>query len=69
METLRPDDRPDDFKEFYDRIGAAQLEELYIQEWWSAVSRHHLALGLILPSAKTGGRLLDVGCASGYYSV
>jgi SAM-dependent methyltransferase len=34
-----------------------------------AVVRMHLALEWLLPVARAGGRFLDIGCASGYYSV
>lgn len=67
--TLRPDDRPEDFIDFYHRIGEAQLEEAYYGGHGYAVARHHLLLGLLAPYAKRGRSMLDVGCASGYYSV
>jgi 2-polyprenyl-3-methyl-5-hydroxy-6-metoxy-1,4-benzoquinol methylase len=67
--TLRPDERAEDYVEFYQRIGEAQLEEAYYSRHGYAVARHHLLLGLLAPHAKRGGSLLDVGCASGYYAV
>ena len=67
--VLQPDANSPDFETFYDRIGAAQLEERYIAENEYAVARIHLVLDWLLPVARRGGRLLDIGCASGYYSV
>lgn len=66
---LRPDQNSDDYERFYDEVGAAQLEERYMALHPYVVARMHLALEWLLPIARTGGRLLDVGCASGYYSV
>jgi 2-polyprenyl-3-methyl-5-hydroxy-6-metoxy-1,4-benzoquinol methylase len=66
---LRPDRNPDDYDRFYDEVGAAQLEERYMAIHAYAVARMHLALEWLLPVARAGGRLLDIGCASGYYSV
>ena len=59
----------EDYVDFYGRIGAAQLEEQYYRRHGYAVARHHLLLGLLAPHARRGEHLLDVGCASGYYSV
>lgn len=36
---------------------------------WDAVARIQLVLEWLLPVARAGGSLLDIGCASGYYSV
>lgn len=66
--TLRPDEQADDYVDFYRRIGEAQLEEAYYERHAYAVARHHLLLGLLVPFAVKGRSLLDVGCASGYYS-
>jgi 2-polyprenyl-3-methyl-5-hydroxy-6-metoxy-1,4-benzoquinol methylase len=66
---LRPDRNPEDYERLYDEIGAAQLEERYLANNAYAIARMHLVLGWLLPLARTGGKLLDVGCASGYYSV
>jgi SAM-dependent methyltransferase len=54
---------------FYDAVGAAQLEERYLARHSYAAARMHLVLEWLLPIARTGGKLLDIGCASGYYSV
>jgi SAM-dependent methyltransferase len=54
---------------FYDEIGAAQLEERYMAINAYAVARLHLVLEQLLPVARAGGKLLDIGCASGYYAV
>ncbi len=67
--VLRPDRNPEDYERFYDEIGAAQLEERYMEINAYAVARMHLALEWLLPAARSGGKLLDIGCASGYYSV
>jgi 2-polyprenyl-3-methyl-5-hydroxy-6-metoxy-1,4-benzoquinol methylase len=66
---LRPDRNREDYKRFYDEIGAAQLEERYIAIHAYALARMHLTLEWLLPVARLGGELLDIGCASGYYSV
>jgi SAM-dependent methyltransferase len=66
--TLHPDEQAEDYVDFYRRIGEAQLEEAYYSRHGYAVARHHLLLGLLAPDAKRGGALLDVGCASGYYT-
>jgi 2-polyprenyl-3-methyl-5-hydroxy-6-metoxy-1,4-benzoquinol methylase len=66
---LRPDRNPEDYDRFYDEVGGAQLEERYMAIHAYAVARMHLALEWLLPVARAGGRLLDIGCASGYYSV
>ena len=66
---LRPDRNPEDYDRFYDEVGAAQLEERYMAVHSYVIARMHLALELLLPVARAGGRLLDIGCASGYYSV
>jgi SAM-dependent methyltransferase len=65
---LRPDDEPEDFVDFYRRVGEAQLEETYYGRHTYAVVRHHLLLGILAPYAARGESLLDVGCASGYYA-
>jgi 2-polyprenyl-3-methyl-5-hydroxy-6-metoxy-1,4-benzoquinol methylase len=66
---LRPDNDARDYERFYDEIGSAQLEERYMAIHGYAVARMHLALEWLLPVARAGERLLDIGCASGYYSV
>jgi 2-polyprenyl-3-methyl-5-hydroxy-6-metoxy-1,4-benzoquinol methylase len=66
---LRPDNDARDYERFYDEVGSAQLEERYMAIHGYAVARMHLALEWLLPVAPSGGRLLDIGCASGYYSV
>jgi 2-polyprenyl-3-methyl-5-hydroxy-6-metoxy-1,4-benzoquinol methylase len=66
---LQPDRNPYDYARFYDEIGAAQLEERYIGTNSYTLARMHLVLEWLLPVARTGGKLLDIGCASGYYSV
>lgn len=66
---LRPDRTPEDYERFYDEIGAAQLEERYLANNSYAIARMRLVLDLLLPVARRGGKLLDIGCASGYYSV
>jgi SAM-dependent methyltransferase len=66
---LRPDRNPEDYERLYDEIGAAQLEERYLANNAYAIARMHLVLEWLLPLARTGGTLLDIGCASGYYSV
>jgi ubiquinone/menaquinone biosynthesis C-methylase UbiE len=66
---FRPNDDSRDYERFYDEIGSAQLEERYMAIHGYAVARMHLALEWLLPIARGGGRLLDIGCASGYYSV
>lgn len=66
---LRPDERADEYVDFYQRIGEAQLEEQYYTRHGYAVARHHLLLGVLRPYARRHEHLLDVGCASGYYSV
>jgi 2-polyprenyl-3-methyl-5-hydroxy-6-metoxy-1,4-benzoquinol methylase len=66
---LHPDRNREDYKRFYDEIGAAQLEERYIAIHAYALARLHLTLEWLLPVARSGGELLDIGCASGYYSV
>ncbi|MEP6953447.1 MAG: methyltransferase domain-containing protein [Solirubrobacteraceae bacterium] len=65
---LLPDEKAQDYVDFYRRIGEAQLEEAYYRRHGYAVARHHLLLGLLAPHAKRGDALLDVGCASGYYT-
>jgi SAM-dependent methyltransferase len=68
---LKPDSSPSDYVAFYDRIGAAQLEERYLAnpDKWYARARFELVLDLLRPKAQAAARLLDIGCASGYYSV
>ena len=66
---LRPDRNADDYARFYDAVGAAQLEERYLARHSYAAARMQLVLEWLLPVARQGGNLLDVGCASGYYSV
>jgi 2-polyprenyl-3-methyl-5-hydroxy-6-metoxy-1,4-benzoquinol methylase len=66
---LQPDRNPDDYARFYDEIGAAQLEERYIATNSYTLARMHLVLEWLLPVARARGKLLDIGCASGYYSV
>ena len=66
---LDPDRNPDDYRRFYDEVGAAQLEERYMAVHPYVIARMHLALEWLLPVARAGGKLLDIGCASGYYSV
>ena len=66
---LRPDRNPEDYARFYDEIGAAQLEERYLARHSYAAARMQLLLEWLLPVARAGGKLLDIGCASGYYSV
>jgi 2-polyprenyl-3-methyl-5-hydroxy-6-metoxy-1,4-benzoquinol methylase len=66
---LRPDRNPEDYERLYDEIGAAQLEERYLANNAYAIARMHLVLEWLSPLARTGGKLLDIGCASGYYSV
>jgi SAM-dependent methyltransferase len=67
--TLRPDASAEDYVDFYRQIGEAQLEEAYYGYHGYAVARYHLLLGLLKRHATAGEALLDVGCASGYYSV
>lgn len=67
--TLDPDAHREDFERFYDAIGGEQLEEKYLVANWYALARYRLVLGLLAPVARRGGSMLDVGCASGYYSV
>jgi 2-polyprenyl-3-methyl-5-hydroxy-6-metoxy-1,4-benzoquinol methylase len=67
--VLRPDRDAHDYARFYDEIGAAQLEERYMATNWYTLARMHLVLDWLRPVARRGGKLLDVGCASGYYSV
>jgi 2-polyprenyl-3-methyl-5-hydroxy-6-metoxy-1,4-benzoquinol methylase len=53
---------------FYDEISTADRRK-YIADHWDGIARHGLVRGLLKPIGRNGGRLLDVGCASGYYSV
>jgi ubiquinone/menaquinone biosynthesis C-methylase UbiE len=66
---LRPDSNLADYARFYDEIGAAQLEEQYMARHSYAVARFHLVLDCLLGVTGGRGTLLDIGCASGYYSV
>lgn len=68
--ALQPDDRREDYVTFYDQIAAAQLEENYYgSEHADALARYHLLMGLLKPLARDGRHLLDIGCASGHYSI
>jgi SAM-dependent methyltransferase/glycosyltransferase involved in cell wall biosynthesis len=67
--TLRPDVDAADYARFYDEVGAAQLEERYMARHPYAVARFRLVLDCLLEVTGGSGTLLDLGCASGYYSV
>ena len=68
-QPLRPDESRADYARFYDLVGADQMEERYYVEHPWALARFHLIGELLRPLAERGAELLDVGCASGYYSV
>ena len=67
--TLRPDADATDYARFYDEIGEAQLEERYMSRHSYARARFQLVLDRLLEATGSSGTLLDIGCASGYYSV
>jgi ubiquinone/menaquinone biosynthesis C-methylase UbiE len=67
--ALRPDTEAEDYARFYDAVGAAQLEERYMALHPYATARFRLVLECLLEASRASGRLLDLGCASGYYSV
>jgi SAM-dependent methyltransferase len=66
---LRPDSSPEDYVTFYRLVGESQLEEAYYAKHSYALARHHLLSGLLRRHARKGEHLVDIGCASGYYSV
>lgn len=67
--SLDPDGNPAEYAEFYERVAQLQAEERYYAANSYAIARREILLGLIRPYAVRGQGLLDVGCASGYYSV
>ena len=66
---LKPDESKEDFEVFYDKIGAAQIEERYYADFDYAMARYYLFTSMLEPWGRKGANLLDIGCASGYYSV
>lgn len=66
---LDPDGNAEDYAEFYEQVAQLQAEERYYASNSYAVARRAILLELLRPLAAAGRSLLDVGCASGYYSV